>query len=406
MLVRIFGLHNLPLVEDVIQDAFCRALEIWKVRGMPGDPRAWLMKTAKNCALDVLRRQRTALRFAPELGRLLESEWTVVPVVDQLFAVDGIQDSMLRMMFSCCHPRLSQQAQVTLILSILCGFSVEEIAGAFVESRSAAEKRIVRAKRVLKRSKRLFETAAPADFADRLPAVHRALYLLFNEGYHGACAVTAVRAELCHEAMRLTAILLQHGSGATPASYALSSLMCLHAARLPTRLDGSGKLATLADQDRSRWDRDLIREGMMLLALSARGSEATEYHLEAAIASFHALAPRVEETNWKKIVSLYDELLIAKPSPVVALNRAIAIAELDDPARGLEEIGAIHDQERITSYPFYFAALGQLEYRRGKFEEARRHYVKATSLARNPVEREYLEAKLAACGLRAEIFPA
>ncbi|MGO4715283.1 RNA polymerase sigma factor [Bradyrhizobium sp. 2TAF24] len=397
VLVRIFGVHNLPLVEDVIQDAFCRALDVWNAKGMPDDPRAWLIATAKNCALDVLRRQRTAQRFAPELGRLLESEWTVAPVVNEFFAADAIQDSQLRMMFSCCHPRLSQQAQVALILNILCGFTVEEIAGAFVEGRSAVEKRIARAKHVLRGSKKLFDTAAPADFADRLPAVHRALYLLFNEGYHGACAQTAVRAELCREAMRLTAILLQHGSGATPVSYALSSLMCLHAARLPTRVDATGRLIALADQDRSRWDAELIREGMMLLELSARGLETSEYHLEAAIASFHVLAPRAEDTNWKDIIALYDALLVIKPSAVVALNRAIAIAEHEGAARGLEEISAIAQRDRMASYPFYWAALGELERRCGHDAEAREHHRKAASLARNPMEREYLQARIAAC---------
>jgi RNA polymerase sigma-70 factor (ECF subfamily) len=173
-------------VEDVVQDAFCRALEVWRVRGAPDNPSAWLMTTARNRALDTLRRQRTANTFAPELGRLLESEWTLAPVVDEILAADAIHDSMLRMMFSCCHPRLSEAVQVALILNILCGFGVDEIANAFTSRAAAVEKRIVRGKKVLAESKRRFDTAVPADFSDRLPAVQRALYLLFNEGYHGA----------------------------------------------------------------------------------------------------------------------------------------------------------------------------------------------------------------------------
>ena len=212
-LTRIFGVHNLALAEDVVQDAFCRALEVWKFRGVPENPSAWLMTTAKNRALDVLRRERTARTFAPELGRLLESEWTLAPAVEELFGANAIQDDQLRMMFSCCHPRLPEEAQVALMLHILCGFSVGEVAAAFVSSHAAMEKRITRAKKVLAGSKSLFDIADAEDFAARLPAVHRALYLLFNEGYHGASPESAVRAELCREAMRLAALLREHPLG-------------------------------------------------------------------------------------------------------------------------------------------------------------------------------------------------
>src|SRR5215467_12288496 len=259
-LTRIFGVHNLALAEDVVQDAFCRALETWPMRGMPDNPSAWLMATAKNRALDVLRRRRTANTFAPELGRLLESEWTLEPVVDQILAADAIQDSMLRMMFSCCHPRLSEAAQVALILNILCGFSVDEIASAFTSGHAAVEKRIVRGKKVLAESKRLFDTTVPADFSDRLPGVQRALYLLFNEGYHGASPTASVRLELCNEAIRLTAALLQHPLGRTPATYPLAALMTLTAARLPARTDPSGNLIALSNQDRALWDRKRLIE--------------------------------------------------------------------------------------------------------------------------------------------------
>src|SRR5262245_11714323 len=199
-LMRVFGIHNLPLAEDVVQEAFLRAMEVWKFRGVPENPSAWLMATAKNCALDALRRDRTARTFGPELGRLLESEWTLAPVLEEQFGPNAIKDDLLRMMFSCCHPRLSEEAQVALVLHILCGFSVDEIASAFVSSHAAIEKRITRAKKVLARSRRLFDVGDAADFSAHLPAVHTALYLLFNEGYHGASAEAAVRADLCREA--------------------------------------------------------------------------------------------------------------------------------------------------------------------------------------------------------------
>src|ERR1700694_3220904 len=235
-LTRVFGVHNLALAEDVVQDAFCRALEVWKFRGVPENPSAWLMATAKHRALDVLRRQRTARTFAPELGRLLESEWTLVPAVDELFGASAVKDDLLRMMFSCCHPRLPEEAQVALVLHILCGFGVSEVAAAFLSTTAAIQKRISRAKNVLARSKRLFDLR-DADFAARLSAVHRALYLLFNEGYHGASAGSAVRVDLCREAIRLAGLLVEHPLASTTASYALCALMCLHAARLPARVD-------------------------------------------------------------------------------------------------------------------------------------------------------------------------
>jgi RNA polymerase sigma-70 factor (ECF subfamily) len=285
------------------------------------------MATAKHRSIDVLRRERTARTFAPELGRLLESEWTMVPMVEELFGASTVKDDLLRMMFSCCHPRLPEEAQVALVLHILCGFSVTEIAAAFLSTGAATQKRISRAKKVLAGSRRLFDLA-DADFVARLSAVHRALYLLFNEGYHGASAESAVRIELCREAMRLAMLLVEHPSTVTPGTHALAALMHLHAARLPARVDASGNLSSLFDQDRSRWDPDLIAEGQRLLDLSATGSALTEYHVEAAIASVHASAPRAEDTNWGQIVALYDTLMACRASPVVALNRAIAVAQL------------------------------------------------------------------------------
>ena len=394
-LTRIFGVHNLTLAEDVVQDAFCRALETWKLRGVPDNPSAWLMKTAKNRAIDVLRRERRARTFDPELEQLFESEWTLVPTVTELFEPTAIQDDQLRMMFSCCHPRLPESAQIALVLHISCGFTVSEIASAFLNTDAAVEKRISRAKKVLADSRTLFDLN-DRDFLARLSAVQRALYLLFSEGYHGASADSAVRGELCAEAMRLTSLLLEKALTSTPATHALAALMHLDAARLPARLDASGNLASLFDQDRSLWDRALIVRGQKLLERSAVGAELSEYHVEAAIAWVHASALRAQDTDWKQIVSLYDTLMAIRPSPVVALNRAIAIAQLEGPERGLEEIRAIKDADRLTGYPFYSAALGELELRSGKHALARRYFEDALALARNPMERRFLEQRVGA----------
>jgi RNA polymerase sigma factor (sigma-70 family) len=397
VLTRIFGVHNLALAEDVVQDAFCRALEVWSFRGVPENPSAWLMAAAKNRALDMMRREKTVRTYERELTRWLQSEWTLAPVVEEMFAENAIKDDQLRMMFSCCHPQLAEDAQVMLILNILCGFGIDEVAAAFVTTYTAVEKRIPRAKKVLAGSRRLFDTQAPADFSARLPAVQRALYLLFNEGYHGASTESAVRAELCQEAMRLAALILEHPLGATPSSYALSALMCLNKARLPARLDASGKLNSLFEQDRSLWNQKLVGEGLRLLDLSATGSELSEYHVEAAIASVHATAPTMQATNWVEIVSLYDALMTIRPTPIVALNRAIAVGQRDGPESGLTELLAIAESERLSKYPFYHAAFGEFELQAGRPKVAHERFSTARELSRNPMERHFFSGRIEAC---------
>jgi RNA polymerase sigma factor (sigma-70 family) len=390
-LSRIFGLDNIALAEDVAQDVFCRALEVWRLRGVPQNPSAWLMKAAKNRAIDVLRRERTARKCVPELERLLMSEWTMVATVNDLFSAETIKDDQLRMMFSCCDARLSEDAQVALTLHLLCGFTIGEIASAFFSKNSRIEKRIERGKKLLASSKKLFDLA-DVELTSRLSAVHRTLYLLFNEGYHGASRTAVVRTELCREAMRLAALLLENDRVASPASYALCALMWLHAARLPARLDSHGDLVPLARQDRSRWDAGLIARGHGFLNRSASGCELSEYHVEAAIASLHSSA-RDGDTNWERLLWLYDILMKIHPSPVTALNRAIALAQKDGPERGIAAIRAIPADDRLASYPFFSAALGELELRAGNADRAREHFAAAAALARNPMERRFLESR-------------
>ena len=396
-LTRVFGFHNLALAEDVVQEALCRALEVWKHHGVPDNPSAWLLTTAKNQAVDVLRRERTARTFAPEITRLLESEWTFRPTIEAAFGPHAIQDDELRMMFSCVDPRLSQEAQVGLMLHILCGFSVNEVANAFLCSAAAAEKRITRAKKVLATSTTLFELTSTEDFRFRLSAVHRALYLLFNEGYHGANPKAAVRVELCREAMRLTTLLREHPLAATPPTLALLALMCLHGARMPSRLDESGSLSLLADQDRSQWNTGLIAQGQQLLEDSAGGDDVSEYHVEAAIAWCHSSAPTAQATNWQQVIALYDMLMLLRPSPVIALNRALAIAQHAGAEAGLTAIQAITGKERLSTYPFYPMALGELQLQCGRREVAYQHFTAALQLARNPTEQRFMESRIQAC---------
>lgn len=393
-LTRIFGTHNLALAEDVTQDALCRALEVWSFHGVPENPGAWLMMTAKNRALDVLRRERTALKVAPELGRLLETEWALRPVVEELFADHEIEDDVLRMMFTCVSPRIAEDAQIALVLNVVSGFAAPEIAHAFLSSRAAIEKRLSRAKATLAESRSLFDLSGNAEITSRLDAVLRALYVMFSEGYHGAHPESAVREDLCAEAMRLVAILAKRSPTATPRTHALAALMALHAARLPARRDACGDLNPLLAQDRSRWDRELIASGLRYLEMSATGDELTDYHVEAAIAAEHTTAARAEDTPWARIVTHYDRLFAMRPTPVVALNRAIAIAQRDGPEQGLAAIDAIDGKSRLESYPFFFAAMGELSRRLGREKDARAHFERALATARNPEERRFFTSRL------------
>jgi len=389
-------MHNLALAEDVVQDALCRALEVWKVRGIPENPAAWLMKTAKNCALDVLRRERTARIFASEIAQALEEQQDPGPTLDHLLNGAHFADDQLRLMFSCCHPKLPEEVQVSLILHILCGFSIGEVSAAFLSNAEAIKKRISRGKAVLAKSGHLFELKS-SDFKNRLASVHRALYLLFNEGYHGASPESAVRVELCAEAVRLSQLLCENKLTTTPATHALLALLCFHAARLPARIDASGDFTLLLSQDRSQWDQGLIRRGQNLMERSAVGDELTAYHVEAAIAAVHASASNGADTNWDTIVSFYDTLMLIRSSPVVALNRALAISQRDGANRGLEEVRLIADQDRLKNYPFYWAALGELELSLGHRQAASQHFSQALGVARNPIERRLLEKRIQGC---------
>lgn len=394
-LTRLFGVHQLALAEDVTQHAFCRALEVWKVRGIPDNPSAWLLATAKHRALDLLRKDRTARAFEPQLSRQIDEESAFSGAVDEAFSPGSIRDEQLRMMFSCCHPRLAQEAQVALILNILCGFGAAEIASALLAGHAAIEKRISRGKQTLAESRSLFDLG-DAEFTARLSTVRHALYLLFNEGYHGAAASGAIQLELCQEALRLTRLLSDYEPAATPTTAALAALMCLNAARLPGRVDAEGQLLALFEQDRARWDAELITQGLALFEASASGDELSQYHVEAAIAVAHASAPTFAETDWAAVVGLYDRLMQVAPSPVVALNRAIAIGHFAGPAGGLAALREISDTERLRTYPFYAAALGEFELRLGHLEQARQHFGAALAQARNDTERHFLQKRLAA----------
>jgi RNA polymerase sigma-70 factor (ECF subfamily) len=396
-LTRVFGTTNLDLAEDVVQETLLLAMQRWPFDGVPANPAGWLYRAAKNKAIDTIRRQQTFRRFEPELTRQLQAADVTADVLDRLFLAEEIADDALRMMFTCCHPALSTESQITLTLKILCGFGTAEIARALMTQEAAVDKRLYRAKRMIRDEHIAFEVPGGPELSSRLQSVIAVLYLMFNEGYNSSFAEDPIRKDVCMEAMRLGQLLGEHPIGQRPMTAALMALMCFHAARFDARLDEDGHLLTMRHQDRGRWDRRLVGEGFRYLEESASGDEASYVHLEAGIAALHCAAETYERTNWEEIVRLYDHLMAIHPTPIVALNRAIAIGERDGAEAGLAAIGAIADIDALGGYHLLPAALGEMHLQLGQLEEARRFFERACALTSSRAERQLLQRKLAAC---------
>jgi RNA polymerase sigma factor (sigma-70 family) len=395
VLTRIFGAHNIDLVEDVVQDTLLKALEQWRFIGIPDNPSGWLYTVAKNKALDVIRREKLKNTFTEDISYLLKSEYTVIPTLHELFTESEIQDDLLRMMFVCCHPSISQETQVALILKTLCGFSVGEIASAFITNEETIQKRIYRGKQALRDEKIKVELPNAVHLEERLAGVLQALYLLFNEGYSSASGDAVIRKDLIDESLRLAILLAENPLTALPQVNALIALIALHAARIPGRIDASGNKLLLADQDRSQWDGALIVRGLDYLNRSATGDVLSNYHIEAAIAAVHSISPSREETDWRQIVELYDKLYSMNGSPVTALNRAIAIAEFSGPEAGLQAIENIRNIELLKDYFLLPATRGEFYFRLGNPDKAREYFSQAMSLTNSSQEKKLLEQKIA-----------
>ena len=359
-LTRFFGVGDLALADDVAQETLVAALQAWS-RGLPPDPSAWLFHVAKNRARDALRRRRVRRGVGDTLD---PDDLTASPTNGE----DADAD-VLRMMFSCCHPALTEDTQTALILRLVCGFGTNEVALAFFSEPGAMERRLVRAKKVLADEGRLFEPTTRAESRERAVGVMQAVYLMFDAGYHSAVAPEVVRLDVASEAIRLAVLLADSRATTGPAAHALAALTCLHGARIPARMSPHA-LVPLEEQDRAAWDGDLVRLGMAHLAESASGSELTVFHLEAGIAAQHTVASSVDTTDWGEITGLYDLLYAKKPTPVVALSRAIARSRVLGAEAGLEEILGLEGRERLDAYPFYWAALGDLALRQGQRAKA------------------------------------
>lgn len=393
-----FGSAHVQLAEDVVQDALLRAMEIWPYTGVPENPTAWLLQTAKNRALDATRRDKLWRGKQVALIPLVEETLQSAVAAPAPQFEDEIRDSQLRLMFACCHPDLPAEAQVALVLKTLGGFGETEIAAAFLSSPDAVAKRLVRARQHLRETQASLELPRAAQLAPRLATVLQSLYLLFNEGYKASHGDSLLRADLCAEAIRLADLLAAHPLGHRAETHALLALLHLHAARLPARVADDGSLLLLAEQDRSKWDRTQIRRGLAHLGESAAGNRVTRYHLEAGLAAAHALAPSYAETSWPHILELYDDLLALEPSPVAALNRAVALARVQGPEAGLQALAILPGRKALEKYHLLHAITGQLLLDAGRKPEAAAALKRALALAPQPAERELLQRRLAACG--------
>jgi RNA polymerase sigma-70 factor (ECF subfamily) len=389
-LTRIFGPRRLDLAEEVVADALVKALELWPFQGIPENPAAWLVQVAKHRALDAIRRETSLAEKLPELARAFPDQSAPAENPGELV------DDQLAMMFLCCHPTLAPETRIALTLKAVAGFSVREIARAFLAQETAIAQRLVRGKRQIREQEIQFEMPAGAELRARLDSVLEVLYLLFNEGYSAHEGESLLRQDLCEEAIRLARLVAGHSATDLPRSHALLALLLLQASRLPARVSAEGDLFLLRDQDRSLWNRRLIAEGMAHLERSARGGELTSYHLQAGIAADHAAALTYAGTDWRDITELYDQLYIMDASPVIALNRAIAISRWKGPEAGIGALAEIEHHPALARYHLLPATLGELWSELGQPEKAANYYRQALQRACTEPERRLLQKRLSA----------
>jgi RNA polymerase sigma factor (sigma-70 family) len=390
-LARIFGVEHLDLVEDVVQDALLEALRHWRYHGLPDNPRAWISRVARNRAVDQLRRRAVLKRKEQEIATRFQRSITAQDELDDGFELD----EQLQLMFACCDPRLPRESRIALTLKSLCGFGVPEIARAFLASGESIAQRLVRAKRMIRESDlALAVPSDPDELAARLESVLQTLYLTFNEGYLTHRGDDLIRHDLVAEACRLTSMLLRDPRTARPEAHALLALMLFHAARINSRTAEDGSMILIDEQNRDAWDQSLIQRGYRHLQAAMTGDHVSAYHLEAGIAAVHARACTFEETDWPEILELYDLLFELKHTPVVALNRAVAVAMVRGCEAGLEALEDVRRDGRLSRYYLFHAVRGEILYRTGRHNEAAACFRCALDLECTEPERCLLRGKL------------
>jgi RNA polymerase sigma-70 factor (ECF subfamily) len=386
-LIRLLG--DFDLAEEAMHEAFAAALSVWPTSGVPGNPRPWLISTARFKAIDTLRRRARFDAAQDELVRHLETQASAAESCPE---EERVEDDRLRLIFTCCHPWLAPEARVALTLREVCGLTTEEIARAFLITPSTLAQRIVRAKAKIREAKIPYEVPTAEELPERLGAVLQVVYLVFNEGYSAAAGAEVTRAELTGEAIRLGRLLLELRP--EPEVTGLLALMLLQESRRAARTSPTGELILLSDQDRSLWNREQIAEGVALVENALKTQRFGAYTVQAAIAAVHAEALTAAATDWRQIVALYDRLLQIHPSPIVQLNRAVAVAECEGPEAGLAQIDAVLEQGELANYYLAHSARADLYRRLGRTAEARSAYEKALSLTQQEPERQFLQERI------------
>jgi RNA polymerase sigma-70 factor, ECF subfamily len=396
-LTRMLGTEHLELAEEVVQEALLKALQNWSYNGIPENPAGWLFRVARNAALDAIRHQSLTI----EKEAQVEAEYRLrgkVPLEEDPRLEQRLRDDELRMVLMCCHPVLPRDARVALSLKTVGGFNVREIARAFLTAEATISQRLLRAKRQIRDLNLKFDLPVGEDLSTRLNSALEVIYLMFNEGYTAQSGEDLVRHDLCTEALRL-ARLLADSSVATPTVYALVALLAFQAARLPARVDSTGELVLLEDQDPKLWDQQLVAMGFHYFARCSEGNEISEYHLQAAIAATHAGTPDSRNTNWKMILELYDQLMAVNPSPIVALNRVVALAQVQGPQAGLEALQPLGQEPSLKRYYLLPAVRGRLLLDLGDRVSAAQNFRSALLQPCSEPERRLIQRRLAECGL-------
>lgn len=392
VLTRVFGFNDIEMAEDIVQETMYKALQEWPFHQVPDNPQAWLYKVARNKAIDMLRKQKKLLYNTDSVAAMALMEKNVSGQIDELFLDHEIQDSQLRMIFACCYPEISIESQIALTLKTLCGFSIKEIAKAFVTGEETINKRLLRAKQKIRNENITLDVPTGRELGKRLQSVLKTVYLLFNEGYNASSADILIRKDICLEAMRLVILLTEQPATNQVETQALLALMCFHAARFDSRIDAEGGIILLKDQDRKLWDKELIRKGYLYLNEASIGYITNEYVIEAGIMAVHCSASSYDKTDWPVILRLYESLEEIKDTPVVKLNKAIVIGQINGPKVAIEEI---LNNVPMKDYYLYHATLGELYFQSNDVFQAKQQLKLAMSLTDSNAEKLLLEKKLA-----------
>ena len=396
VLTKIFGAENLETAEDVVQQTFIDAMQVWKLKGVPDNPSAWLYRVAKNKAIDVIRKNKHSqlYDFSDSERVLLKSEYTLATTMENLWKEELVKDDMLRMMFACCHSDISEENQITLILKTLCGFSTAEIAKTFLTSEDTVSKRLYRTKEFFRQNKIKMEIPSEHELKKRTDAVLNSIYLLFNEGYNSTHSDELIRKDLIEEAMLLCKLLTENKGTQLPEVFALMALMCFHSSRIASRLTPEGEIILLSRQDRSKWNYNLISEGNTYMDKAAFGNKISSYHIEAAIAFEHCIADSFEKTNWKRILELYDWLCKSNPSDITEINRAVVILKLHGASAALTALNDLKDKNKTENYYLYQSLLGEIYREQNSKAKAKSHYERAIILTHSDKEKKLLNEKI------------